>query len=38
MGPPQITRQDWPLILRENWWLIGLASVLLAASLWMTFG
>ncbi len=30
--------QEWPLVLRENWWLIGLATVLLAASLWMTFG
>ncbi len=29
---------DWPLSLRENWWLVGAAIVLLAASLWMTFG
>jgi serine/threonine protein kinase len=38
MGPRQVSGNDWPSILRENWWLIGLAAVLIVASLWMTFG
>jgi serine/threonine-protein kinase len=38
MGTGQITADDWPSILRENWWLAGLAVLLLAASLWLTFG
>ncbi len=29
---------DWPSTLRENWWLLGMATVLLLASLWITFG
>lgn len=29
---------NWPATLRENWWLVGLATGLLAVSLWMTFG
>jgi serine/threonine-protein kinase len=29
---------NWRLAARENWYLIGLAVVLLVASLWMTFG
>jgi len=28
---------DWRSSLRENWWLVGVAALLLAASLWMTF-
>lgn len=28
---------DWPATLRENWWLVGVAAVLLAASFWVTF-
>ncbi len=38
MGPRPISDNDWPSILRENWWLVGAAVVLLVASLWMTFG
>ncbi|MFC1975659.1 serine/threonine-protein kinase [Chloroflexota bacterium] len=38
MGPGRVSGHDWPLILRENWWLVGAAVVLLAASLWLTFG
>lgn len=37
MGSGQATASDWPASLRENWWLVGLALALLAASLWMTF-
>jgi eukaryotic-like serine/threonine-protein kinase len=29
---------DLPASLRENWWLVGVALVLLITSLWMTFG
>lgn len=29
---------DWGAIIRENWWLAGVATILLIASLWMTFG
>lgn len=29
---------DWLVILRHNWWLIGLATGLLSAAVWMTFG
>jgi serine/threonine-protein kinase len=28
---------DWPASLRENWWLVGLAAVMLVTALWMTF-
>lgn len=28
---------DWLTSIRENWWLIGVALILLGASLWMTF-
>ncbi len=38
MGPSLAPNHDWRLVARENWWLIGLAAVLLVASLWMTFG
>ncbi|MBN1219779.1 MAG: serine/threonine protein kinase [Anaerolineae bacterium] len=38
MGTAQTTADDWRSILRENWWLAGLAALLLAASLWLTFG
>jgi serine/threonine-protein kinase len=37
MGLGQATGQDWPSSLRENWWLAGMAFVLLAASVWITF-
>lgn len=37
MGSGKTTASDWPASLRENWWLIGMALVLLAASWWMTF-
>jgi serine/threonine-protein kinase len=38
MGSDTITNHPWRLAARENWWLIGLASVMLVVSLWMTFG
>jgi serine/threonine-protein kinase len=38
MESRQTDGDDWRLILREDWWLVGLAAGLLAASLWMTFG
>lgn len=28
---------DWSSSLRENWWLVGVAAVMLIAALWMTF-
>jgi eukaryotic-like serine/threonine-protein kinase len=28
---------DWPSTLRENWWLVGVALVMLVTSLWITF-
>lgn len=31
-------KNDWPATLQQNWWLVGVAIILLAASLWMTFG
>jgi serine/threonine-protein kinase len=31
------TGNDWSSSLRENWWLVGMALVLLATSVWMTF-
>lgn len=37
MGAGKTTPNDWPSTLRENWWLIGVALALLAASWWMTF-
>ncbi len=38
MGASQVSGSDWILSLRENWWLIGIAFLLLIASVWMTFG
>ena len=38
MRPGGVAEHDWGLVARENWWLFGLAAVLLVASLWMTFG
>ena len=35
---PHPLGNDWPASLRENWWLMGMAILLLAASAWMTFG
>ncbi len=32
------TGTDWRSTAKENWWLAGIAVVLLLASLWMTFG
>lgn len=29
---------NWSATLRENWWLLVMAAVLLAAALWITFG
>lgn len=29
---------EWSSTMRENWWLVAVAIILLAASLWMTFG
>lgn len=37
MGGSYPTAADWPASLRENWWLVGVAVVLFAASVWMTF-
>ncbi|MBN1991137.1 MAG: serine/threonine protein kinase [Anaerolineae bacterium] len=37
MDSSQTSNRNWPLFVRENWWLIGLAIVLLAASWWVTF-
>jgi serine/threonine-protein kinase len=37
LGLSRATASDWPTSLRENWWLIGLAVLLLGASLWLTF-
>jgi len=37
MNPGATPSNDWFSSLRENWWLVGLALVLLVASLWMTF-
>lgn len=33
----EATGVDWPSSLRENWWLVGVAMVMLVASLWITF-
>jgi serine/threonine protein kinase len=38
MGPRQASGDGWPTILRENWWLVGLAAALAAVAVWMTFG
>ncbi len=38
MGTSGGANYEWRLVARENWWLIGLATMLLMASLWMTFG
>jgi serine/threonine-protein kinase len=37
MGLGRVSGNDWPSSLRENWWLAGLAFVLLVASLLVTF-
>ncbi len=37
MAPGTKAGNDWPSSLRENWWLVGLALVLIIASVWMTF-
>ncbi len=37
LGLSQPTGVDWISSLRENWWLVGVAAVLLAASVWVTF-
>jgi hypothetical protein len=37
-GDTASTGTDWGAIARENWWLAGVAIILLIASLWMTFG
>jgi len=37
MGANSPSGTDWRSSLRENWWLIGIAIILLATSLWMTF-
>ena len=37
MGAGKLAGDDWPASLRENWWLVGVAVILLAASWWMTF-
>ena len=37
LGLNHPTGHDWSTSLRENWWLVGLAVVLLIASFWMTF-
>ena len=29
---------EWSSTMRENWWLVAVAIILLTASLWMTFG
>ncbi len=38
LGSGTHTGTDWASSVRENWWLAGLAVILLIASLWMTFG
>jgi len=38
MGVSGTANHQWRSVVRENWWLIGLASVMLVMSLWMTFG
>jgi hypothetical protein len=38
MGADTIDNHPWRLAARENWWLIGVASVMLVVSWWMTFG
>ncbi len=38
MVADKVTGTDWTSSLRENWWLVGIALILLMASLWMTFG
>ncbi len=38
MGLSQPVGNDWPTTLRENWLLVGVATGLLVASVWMTFG
>ena len=38
METNEVSANVWPAVLRENWWLVGLATVLLVVSLWITFG
>ena len=38
VGINAVNGNDWSTSLRENWWLIGVAATMLAASLWVTFG
>lgn len=38
MEPGNTDRREWIAVARENWWLIGAAAILLAASLRLTFG
>jgi hypothetical protein len=33
----ETTGTDWPSTLRENWWLVGVALVMLVTSIWITF-
>jgi serine/threonine-protein kinase len=33
----ETTGADWPSSIRENWWLVGVALVMLVASIWITF-
>lgn len=35
--PTTTSGADWAATLRENWWLVGVAAVMLAASVWITF-
>lgn len=37
MSPHLAPASDWVSTLYDNWWLAGVALILLAASLWMTF-
>ncbi|GIK40253.1 MAG: hypothetical protein BroJett011_40860 [Chloroflexota bacterium] len=37
MGAGKLSGEDWRASLVENWWLVGVALVLLAASWWITF-
>jgi serine/threonine-protein kinase len=36
IGANSPSATDWLSSLRENWWLVGLATVMLIAALWMT--
>jgi serine/threonine-protein kinase len=37
MAPGAKAGNDWTSSVRENWWLVGLALILLVTSVWMTF-